>query len=179
MINEIDKTNKIINSYIKNEKSKEKNVMRNEDDENVIYSYSGGINSDIEYVIINNEKIFCGDKVWRKEIGNMKVYIIEKDILGNEIQLILKLEDNTIPSAVGQNYIHPLKTQWVQNYEPGRYHLIIIPYKNKTIENFVLEDFCKITEKKDSNINKIEAEEMTLEEVCQELGRDIKIVKEH
>lgn len=153
--------------------------MRNEDDENVIYSYSGGINSDIEYVIINNEKIFCGDKVWRKEIGNMKVYIIEKDILGNEIQLILKLEDNTIPSAVGQNYIHPLKTQWVQNYEPGRYHLIIIPYKNKTIENFVLEDFCKITEKKDSNINKIEAEEMTLEEVCQELGRDIKIVKEH
>lgn len=159
MINEIDKTNKIINSCIKKEELKKENVMWNEDDEDVIYSGNWGRKTGIEYVIINNEKISVGDKVWRKEIGDMEVFIIEKGIFGDEINLILKLEDNTIPSASGQNYIHPLKTQWFQNDTPGRYHLITIPYKNKTIENFTLKGFHKITVEKDLNTEEIKKEE--------------------
>lgn len=154
MIYKIDKINRTMNSCIKNEELKQENIMWNEDDEDVIYSGNWGRKTGIEYVIINNEKIFVGDKVWREEIGDMEVFIIEKDIFGDEINLILKLEDNTIPSAVGQNYIHPLKTQWFQNYTPGRYHLITIPYNNKTIENFTLKGFHKITVK-NSNTEEI------------------------
>lgn len=58
-------------NYKDAQQKKEKN------EEYVIYSDSWG-RKDVEYVIINNEKIFVGDKVWREEIGNMRVFILLK-----------------------------------------------------------------------------------------------------
>lgn len=112
-------------------------------EEHVIYSEAWG-KKNPDYVIINNEKISVGDKVWREEIGNMEVFIIED--CGNTIRLILKLEDNAIPSEIGRKFVHPLHTNWFKGNVPGLYHEIRVPYTDKKLENLVIGRFCKISQ---------------------------------
>ena len=112
-------------------------------EEYVIYSEAWG-RKNPDYVIINNEKISVGDKVWREEIGNMEVFIIED--CGNTIRLILKLEDNAIPSEVGREFVHPLHTNWFKGNVPGLYHEIRVPYTDKKLENLVIGGFYKISQ---------------------------------
>ena len=111
-------------------------------EEHVIYSEAWG-KKNPDYVIINNEKISVGDKVWREEIGNMEVFIIED--CGNTIRLILKLEDNAIPSEIGRKFVHPLHTNWFKGNVPGLYHEIRVPYTDKKLENLVIGRFYKIS----------------------------------
>lgn len=111
-------------------------------EEYVIYSEAWG-KKNPDYVIINNEKISVGDKVWREEIGNMEVFIIED--CGNTIRLILKLEDNAIPSEIGRKFVHPLHTNWFKGNVPGLYHEIRVPYTDKKLENLVIGRFYKIS----------------------------------
>ena len=112
-------------------------------EEYVIYSEALG-KKNPDYVIINNEKISVGDKVWREEIGNMEVFIIED--CGNTIKLILKLEDNAIPSEIGRKFVHPLHTNWFKGNVPGLYHEIRVPYTDKKLENLVIGRFYKISQ---------------------------------
>lgn len=112
-------------------------------EEHVIYSEAWG-KKNPDYVIINNEKISVGDKVWREEIGNMEVFIIED--CGNTIRLILKLEDNAIPSEIGRKFVHPLHTNWFKGNVPGLYHEIRVPYTDKKLENLVIGRFYKISQ---------------------------------
>lgn len=112
-------------------------------EEYVIYSEAWG-KKNPDYVIINNEKISVGDKVWREEIGNMEVFIIED--CGNTIRLILKLEDNAIPSEIGRKFVHPLHTNWFKGNVPGLYHEIRVPYTDKKLENLVIGRFYKISQ---------------------------------
>ena len=112
-------------------------------EEHVIYSEAWG-KKNPDYVIINNEKISVGDKVWREEIGNMEVFIIED--CGNTIKLILKLEDNAIPSEIGRKFVHPLHTNWFKGNVPGLYHEIRVPYTDKKLENLVIGRFYKISQ---------------------------------
>lgn len=112
-------------------------------EEHVIYSEAWG-KKNPDYVIINNEKISVGDKVWREEIGNMEVFIIED--CGNTIRLILKLEDNAIPSEIGRKFVHPLHTNWFKGNAPGLYHEIRVPYTDKKLENLVIGRFYKISQ---------------------------------
>lgn len=144
---------------------------KNKEEEYVIYSEAWG-KKNPDYVIINNEKISIGDKVWREEIGNMEVFIIED--CGDAIKLILKLEDNAIPSEIGRKFVHPLQTNWFKGNIPGLYHEIRVPYTDKKLENLVIGRFYKIK----GGLERSKTE-MTLEEVCQELGRNIKIVGKH
>lgn len=98
----------------------------------------------VEYVIINNEKIFVGDKVWREEIGNMRVFILQD--CGNTIKMILKLEDDATPTSIGKKFLHPLCTHISQDNLPGLYHEIRVPYTDKKLENLAIGRFYKIKE---------------------------------
>lgn len=120
--------------------------------EYVIYSDSWG-RKNVEYVIINNEKIFVGDKVWREEIGNMRVFILQD--CGNTIKMILKLEDDATPTSIGKKFLHPLCTHINQDNLPGLYHEIRVPYTDKKLENLVIGRFYKIKEEK--NMREIKA----------------------
>ena len=63
---------------------------------------------------------------------------IESNIFSNrKIQLILKLEDNAIPSEIGRKFVHPLHTNWFKGNVPGLYHEIRVPYTDKKLENLV------------------------------------------
>lgn len=125
---------------------------RKKNKEYVIYSDSCG-RKNVEHVIINNEKIFVGDKVWREEIGNMRVFILQD--CGNTIKMILKLEDDATPTSIGKKFLHPLCTDISQDNLPGLYHEIRVPYKDKKLENLVIGRFYKIKEDRKNMLKKI------------------------
>ena len=138
-------------------------------EEHVIYSEAWG-KKNPDYVIINNEKISVGDKVWREEIGNMEVFIIED--CGNTIRLILKLEDNAIPSEIGRKFVHPLHTNWFKGNVPGLYHEIRVPYTDKKLENLVIGRFYKISSGEETmgEINLVDKKEKQFKKSDLKLG---------